>query len=138
MNVYEPFIHKYKNFTYHRSDALKEIGVRSSLLPEEILENEDEISEIDAKAVINWLDDNYGIKLISLEKYHPEIVNNLAINYRRLFAKTVLLVVPIVSLLPISILLYDHFYEQPSPNLSEILLERKLEVEKSLPLKPAR
>lgn len=137
LNVYEPFIYKYKNFIYSRSEALKEIGVRSGLLSEEILAREDKISEIDAKVVIDWLDDNYQIKLISPEKYHPEIVNNLTIDYRQLFAKTALLVVPLVSLLPIGILVYDRFQKQPSPNLSEILLERELEVKKSLP-KPAR
>lgn len=138
LNVYEPFIYKYKDFICSRSEALKEIGVRSGLLSEEILAREDEISEIDAKAVIDWLDDNYKIKLISPAKYHPEIVNNLTIDYRQLFAKTALLVVPLVSLLPIGILVYDRFQKQPSPNLSEILLERELEVKKSLPLKPAR
>jgi hypothetical protein len=138
LNVYEPFIYRYKEFTYQRSDALKEIGVRSGLLSEEILENEDEISESDTKAVIDWLDDNYGIKLILPEKCHLEFVNNLAINYRQMFAKTVLLVVPIFVLLPLGILLYDYFHEQLSPNLSEILLERKLEVEKSLFFKPAQ
>lgn len=138
LNVYEPFIYRYKDFICSRSEALKEIGVRSGLLSEEILAREDEISEIDAKAVIDWLDDNYKIKLISPEKYHPEIVNNLAIDYRQLFTKTALLVVPLVSLLPIGILVYDRFQKQPSPNLSEILLERELEVKKSLPLKPAR
>ncbi len=138
LNVYEPFIYRYKEFTYQRSDALKEIGVRSGLLSEEILENEDEISESDTKAVIDWLDDNYGIKLILPEKCHLEFVNNLAINYRQMFAKTVLLVVPIFVLLPVGILLYDHFHEQLSPNLSEILLERNLEVEEPLSPKPVR
>ena len=129
MNVYEPFIYRYKEFTYQRSDALKEIGVRSGLLSEEILENEDEISEIDAKAVIDWLNNNYGIELILSEKPHSEFTDNLAIDYQQLFAKTALLVVPVISLLPISILLYDHFHPQPSPNLSEMMLERKLKGE---------
>lgn len=138
LNVYEPFIHRYKKFVYLRSNALKEIGTRSGLLPETIGNNENEISENDAKAVIDWLDNNYGIKLTPPDNYHRELISNLTINSKQLFTKTALLVVPLISLLPISILFYDHLHQQPSPNLSEILLKRNLEIEKSHPLKPAR
>lgn len=138
LNVYEPFIYRYKIFVYLRSNILKEIGMRSGLLPETIENSENEISKGDAKTVIDWLDDSYGIKLIPPDNYHRELVNNLTINYKQLFTKTALLVMPLISILPISILLYDHFHQQPSPNLSEILLKRNLELEKSQSLKPAR
>ena len=138
LNIYEPFIYMYKKFTWQRSDALKEIGVRSGLLPEEVFEAEDEISEVNAKVVIDWLDENYGVKLITPEKYHSEFVNKFTVNYRQVFTKVALLAVPIISLLPISILVYDHFQKQQSLNPYRALLEKRLEVEKSLPLKPAQ
>lgn len=138
LNIYEPFIYKYKNFTWQRSDALKEIGVRAGLLPEKILEADEEISEINAKAVFNWLDKNYGIKLVTFEKHSSEIVNKFTINYRQVFIRTALLAVPIISLLPISILICNHFQKQQSLNPYGTLLEKRLEVEKSLPLKPAQ
>lgn len=134
VNVYEPFIYNYKKFTWQRSDALKEIGVRAGLLSEEVLESEEEISEIDAKAVIDWLDENYGIKLVTFGNYRSEIINKLTIDYRQVFIRTALLTVPIISLLPISILVYNHFQKQLSPNAYEILLERRLAAEKEQPL----
>lgn len=134
INVYEPFIHNYKKFTWQRSDALKEIGVRAGLLLEEVLESEKEISEVDAKAIIDWLDENYGIKLVAYENYRSEIVNLFAVSYRQMFIKTALIVVPVILLLPISILVYEHFQKQLSPNAYEILLKRKLAVDKEQPL----
>lgn len=138
LNIYEPFIYMYKKFTWQRSDALKEIGVRSGLLPEEVFEAEDEISEVNAKVVIDWLDENYGIKLITPEKYNSEFVNKFTVNYRQVFTKVSLLAVPIISLLPISILVYDHFQKQQSLNPYGALLEKRLEVKESPPLKPAQ
>lgn len=138
LNVYEPFIYRYEKFVYLRSDILKEIGTRSGLLLETIGNSENEISESDAKAIIDWLDNNYEIKLIPPDSYHRELVNNLTINYKQLFTKTALVVVSLISLLPISILVYDHFHQQPSPETAEILLKRNLELEKSQPLLPVR
>lgn len=138
LNVYEPFIYRYKKFVYLRSDILKEIGTRSGLLPETIGNSENEISENDTKAVIDWLDDNYGVKLMPPDNYHRELVDNLKINYKQLFVKTALVVVPLISLLPIGISFYDHLQQRPSPDLSKILLKRNLEMEKSLRHKPTR
>lgn len=147
LNIYEPFIHKYKKFTYHRSSALKEIGTRCGLLPEEPIENEDKISEIDASLVLNWLDKTHGIKLPFPDQHSLELVDNLAscvrnsklhegdrkdilpIDCRKSYIKTALLVASIILLIPISVLVYERIQGKIFSEPHEVLLKRKLRID---------
>ena len=74
INVYEYFLWNYESDSrsWNRPKALKEIGVRSGLLPEESFNDSSKISINDAKLVIDWVYENYQIKLSLPEKHQLE------------------------------------------------------------------
>lgn len=72
INVYEPFIEEYKRRIYDRSKILKEIGTRSGILPAEFLDNNQKISRLNAKLVIDWISTSLKIELAFPEESELE------------------------------------------------------------------
>lgn len=139
INVYEPLIEEYKNFSFKRPNILKEIGVRSGLLSKKVLNKEYQISVAEAQLVIDWLHSNYSIELPFSEEELLKPFDNLAINYKQLSVKTAFVAMPVILFLAISIQAYKDFHRQLPLSSYEVLPERNLIIKKTLPvIKPAR
>lgn len=140
INVYEPFIHNYKRFVFERSETLKEIGTRSGILSEELLENKQRISVADARLVLDWIYVNFKIELPFPEEYKPEpgLINKASHNwFYNLIGIICLLILIVIPLSPMSFNLYQQLVEQSALNPDKPLPKQKIK-KQAIPLKPVQ
>lgn len=155
INVYEPFIEEYRRRIYERSKILKEIGTRSGLLPAEFLDNNQKISEANAKLVIDWIATDLKIELPFPEKsdleaestykalynnYESELEPTYKVPYNLFSNSLGILKILILIVIPFSSMFF-HFYpqiiEQSALTLDDTLLKQELK-KQATPFKSAQ
>lgn len=140
INIYEPFIEDYKKYTYQRTRMLKEIGTRSGLLPEEMLNNNNKMSAANAKLVIDWVYVNLKIKLELPEKseLEPELTYKAPHGlFNNLIGIVSILILAVIPLSYIFFQLYQQIVEQPTLTLDKALQRQEIK-KHPIPLKPAQ
>lgn len=137
INIYEPFIEDYKKYTYERNRMLKEIGTRSGLLPEELLNNSNNISVAEAKLVIDWVNTNLNIELVLPKECEPEseVAHRAPHNlFYSLIGIVGILILAVVPLFYTYFQFDEQFVEQPELMPNKPLLKREIK-KQTVPIK---
>lgn len=128
INVYEPFIEEYKRRNYERPKLLKEIGLRSGILPEKFGGNNQKLSVANARFVIDWIYTNLKIELPFPEKCELELGLNDKVPHNwfyNLIGVVSLLILITIPFSPIYFHFYQKLVEQSALTSDDALLKQK-------------